>query len=238
MSDILTVIPTRGIVFTKHQQALEEELALLGEYPQVIRTVDVPLPESRNMLVDMALEIKDWKYLLLLDDDVIIPERGLQAMRAFLEAGNDIAIIDYPHHLSPGVKERFGVAVYEHYKDGDDVIGKEIAWAGLGCVLVKREAFEKMEKPYFSNSAFAYSRDLETGTIKFDGTTRNNLTASSGEDVYFYFNARKAGLKVAVVPKYVASHARIEKFVYRLAGGRYRQTHTIQYNDRIDRPEI
>jgi hypothetical protein len=58
MSKILTIVPTRGLLFTRHQDALESELATMDQYPQVLRTDGVPLPESRNILVVTALKIE------------------------------------------------------------------------------------------------------------------------------------------------------------------------------------
>lgn len=240
MSKILTLVPTRGIIFTKHQDALESELATIDQYPKILRTTDIPLPDSRNLLIDTALKFSDWRFLLLLDDDVVMPEGSLQAMLDTLTngSGNDIAVIDYPHHLAEQSKGKLGVATYEQWKEGESVVGKKLAWAGLGCVLMKRKAVEAMPKPMFVTSSYQYVRG-EDGKLRMDAETKKNtVTASSGEDVYFYFEARKLGLKVAVVPHMVAGHCRIEQFVYRLAGGRYRTTHKIATNNIIDRPEI
>lgn len=239
MSKLLTIIPTRGLIFTKHQDALESELAALDQYPKVLRTEDIPLPEARNLLVEAALEIKDWRYLLMMDDDNIIPDGGLKAMINLLSngKGNDIAVIDYPHHLHEYEKEMLGVGTYENWKEGQNVKGKKLAWAGLGCVLIKREALEKMDKPVFKNTTFNYLRG-EDGLLRMDSGSRNAITGSAGEDVYFFFEARRLGLKVAVVPEMVAGHCRIERFVLRLTGGKYRSSHKIAVNDHIDRPEI
>jgi hypothetical protein len=151
--------------------------------------------------------------------------------------GNDIAVIDYPHHLGEYGGEMLGVGTYEQWNPGEGVEGKKLAWAGLGCVLVKRKAMEKMEAPVFKNSAFRYQRN-DDGQLMMDGGTRNALTSSAGEDVYFFFEARRLGLKTAVVPDMVAGHCRIEQFILRLSGGRYRSSHKIAVNSRIDRPEI
>lgn len=237
MSKFITVVPTRGVIFTEHQDALEAELADSGQYPQILRTSDVPLPDSRNLLIETALTVPGWSYLLMLDDDIVIPEGGLKAMLDLLSngEGNKAAAIDYPHHLNDG--SHLGVAVYERWKEGEPVKGKKLAWAGLGCVLIRREALEALRSPYFQNSAYRYARG-EDGSLRMDGGSRNALTASSGEDVYFWFQLRRLGYKVAMVPDMVCGHCRIEKFVYRLAGGRYSSTHTVAKNDTIDRPEL
>jgi len=239
MSKLLTIIPTRGLIFTKHQDALESELAILDQYPQILRTDGIPLPDSRNLLIESALALPNWRFLLLLDDDIVLPEGSLKALMDTLTCGKgiDIAVIDYPHHLREWEKEQLGVAIYEQWSVGESVINKPLAWAGLGCVMMKRKAVETMSKPLFINTSYQYERD-KTGKLRMDGSTRHELTGSSGEDVYFFFKARAEGMKVAVVPDMVAGHARIEQFVYRLAGGRYKSSHKIAVNTKIDRPEV
>jgi len=239
MSKLLTVMPTRGILFTKAVEAWEREIADNGLTASVLRTDGVPLPDSRNLLVEAALELPDWRFLLFLDDDVVLPEGAVKAMTDTLTKGEgiDVAVIDYPHHSTPFSGERLGVATYEDWKPGDPVEGKRLAWAGLGCVMVKRRIFDRLEKPWFVNTAHRYARGTD-GRLMMDGASRQAFGASSGEDVHFFFQCRKHGIKAAVIPGMVAGHCRIERFVYRLAGGKYSQSHGIEVNDRIDRPGV
>lgn len=236
MSKIITIIPTRGLLFTSHQIALENELASIEEYPSVLRSVDVPLPEARNLLIEAALVDTEWTHLLMLDDDIIMPDNSLKALLKACKKA-DIALIDYPHHLREVDAPRLGVAVYKNWKVGESVAGKEIAWAGLGCVLMTRLAVEKMDKPLFANTAYKFER-REDGEIEMDAGTRDTLTGTAGEDTYFYLEARRQGMKVIQVPGMIAGHAHIERFIYRLGGGRYRSTHKIATNTEIDRPLV
>lgn len=54
--------------------------------------------------------------------------------------------------------------------------------AGLGCLLVKREVFEKLEYPWF---------DLKAGT---------DIKIGYGSDMYFYHHAKNAGFNLWVDP--------------------------------------
>lgn len=239
MSRIVTLVPTRGIVYTQHEVALERELYDAGQVPFIIRTVDKPLPESRNFLVDEALKLTWWDYALLVDDDIVMPEGSLKKL---LELDTDIAVIDYPHHtigMKDGEEQMYGVAVYDDWAPGDSVEGKRVAYAGLGCVLVRREVLEKMEKPAFRQTHFQYRREGKKIMFTPKGGTLSGVEqagSGGGEDTYFYLTAHKEGFTTKVVPGMVASHLRLSKIIQRMQEGRYTRTHTVGVNDRIDTP--
>jgi hypothetical protein len=233
---VLTVIPTRGLLYTDATAAMQRELDENNQPPSPIYSNGRPLPGARNELVENALKVEGWTHLLLLDDDVIMPEGSLKAM---LDLEADIALVDYPHHLigeKDGKDQQYGVAVYDDWKEGDDVTEKTLAWAGLGCVLVKREVFEKVKSPWFQSTNYQFQRD--NGKIMFNpeskGTDSLEEIKGSGEDTHFYLEARKEGLSIKVVPDMVAGHCRIEKMIMRMQDGRYQRSHTIRVNDRID----
>lgn len=239
MSKILTVVPTRGILYTEHQQALERELMSVGQYPLIQRTSNMPIPDCRNALVEGALKMKEWEYLLMLDDDIVMPEGGLQAM---LDANAEVAFIDYPYHISgtkDGKEQMYGIAVFDDWKPGESTKGKDVAWAGLGCVLVKREVFEKLDRPFFASTEYKFRRVkgqllFDAGHAQFD--TIDEVNKGGGEDTHFFLHLRKAGIKPYLVHDMVCKHLRMGRVVYRLSRDRYTASHVIEANDRIDGP--
>lgn len=230
MARIVTLMPTRGIMYTKTMNAWLRELAKNGQLPAFFTTDNLPIPECRNALVEEGLKVKEATHFLLLDDDVIMPENGLKAM---IDLDADIAFIDYPMHYSIGKWKNMGTACHDNWLPGQKWDKKPVKWAGLGCVLVKREVFEKIANPWFESMHKSFERD-DDGKISFTGEMPTGDTG--GEDCYFYQQALKQKMNIKKVTNMTAGHARIEKFVYHLQSGKYATQHKIKVNDKIDQP--
>lgn len=217
---IVVAMPTRGIILTEVEDALDRNIAECGQIPMVLRTHDMPLPLCRNFVIETALKLK-WTHILLLDDDVILPKGALKEL---IKLNTDVAVMDYPMKNLNDVDSSFGTVVTD--KDGS------VAWAGLGSVLIKREVFEKIDQPWFilTNHRIQRSND---GQIGFFASQRQvGPEVSAGEDTYFYLQVRKAGFKVKVAKK-TAKHCYIEQLVSPVANSRYQSTHKIVKRDKI-----
>lgn len=214
-------MPTRGVVLTEVQQALDNELSANKQIPMIIRSWDMPLPLSRNYLVETALKVKDWTHALLIDDDVILPSGGLQEL---IKLNCDVAVMDYPMHSKKNGKS-VGTAVTD--KDGS------VAWAGLGATLVKREVFEKISQPWFVFTNHSIKR-TEDGYIGFYASqVDGNNKFSGGEDVHFFLQCRKIGAIIKLT-KNNAVHAHIESFVSPVQNMRYQLNHKIVKMEKIE----
>ena len=230
MFKVITLMPTRGLIFTKTEQSLEQELLANNQLPFILRTDNQKLPDCRNNLVETALTIPEWTHALLIDDDVIIPEKGLEAL---IKLKTDIAVIDYPMHYSQGQWAKVGTATYDDWLPGQDYQDKPVAWAGLGCCLVKREVFEKMAKPYFSVTEKTFERDDDGHITLHDD---KNDFGGGGEDVYFMLKAKELGFKVKVVKGLTAGHARLVRAVLALQENKYNLQHKIAVNNFVEKP--
>jgi len=226
---LITLMPTRGIIFTKCETALEDEILKNNMVPWILRTDNKPLPDCRNILIENALKTPATHFLLI-DDDVVMPEGGLKAM---IDADTDIAFIDYPMHYDDGRWANMGTATYDNWLPGDPYKDKPVVWAGLGCVLVKREVFEKLENPWFQQFQKAFVRDNK-GKINFK-SGKDVEFGGGGEDTYFYLNAIKVGFKVKQVDM-VCGHARLSRVVTTFATEKYQLQHKVVVNNQIDKP--
>lgn len=122
------VLPSRGLV---HSRTLQDLLVNCLPYEcSWYFSHGNPIPLCHNICVEEALK-DHHDYLLLAEDDNQYPPGILKEL---LEADADVAVADYP------VRKSHHSVTYMH---GD------LQYAGLGCVLVKAEVFEKLEKPYF-----------------------------------------------------------------------------------------
>lgn len=226
---VIALMPTRGTIFTKTEVALEQEMLENGQLPYILRTDNKPIPDCRNILVENALKT-DANYFLLVDDDVIMPKSGLKRL---IEANSDIAFIDYPMHYEGERFGNMGTATYDEWLPGQPTEGKPIAWAGLGCCLVKREVFEKLPKPWFKTLDKKMERD-ENGKLDLKGTDVK-IGAGGGEDVYFFLEARKAGFTIKQVEG-TAGHARFTRLVGAFHAEKYFTQHKIAVNNNVEKP--
>jgi hypothetical protein len=222
---LAVLIPTRGTIFTK---AIEAVLNQSPEGTQYFFSHDLPIPDCRNYLLRMGMDSGADTFLLL-DDDNILPEGGLQAL---LSSQADIAFLDYPTHWM-GKNKGCGVTVYDNYKDGWDVDITKVIFSGLGCVRITREAIEKLGYPEweFRRGGQLFDRD-ENGKMILYGMSGGD----GGEDFEFFLDAREKGLSIEQIPNMIAGHAKVMKHVGVVQPGKYLTVHDIHYATEVVKP--
>ena len=68
---------------------------------------------------------------------------------------------------------------------------------GLGFMLVKREALEKMEYPYFSEFVVTYTKEGQyKENWEYSDSNNGDIAEVFAEDIYFCKNARDNGLEI------------------------------------------
>lgn len=162
------VLPTRGLVFTEVIQSIQKELARFTY--EIFMSHNLPIPDGHNLLTKQALEA-GCDYVLFIEEDVVLPHDAVWKM---IDKGNIVAI-DY------GVNEWSCIT-----KRND-----EILWCGLGCTLVKKEVFDKLEYPYFRSDKSLLLNDWPKITWKDAGNQ-----AYGGQDIWFCMQAREKGFKI------------------------------------------
>jgi hypothetical protein len=217
---IVVTCPTRGIILTEVQMALDRELSANEQIPIVLYSYDIPLPISRNYLAETALKL-DWDAVLMLDDDVILPEGGLKEL---IDLNADIAVMDYPARML-----QKGKMVSTVVLDKD----KSVAWGGLGATLVKRSVLEKLPQPWFIFTNHKINRDKDGRIGFYAGQQQESNTFSGGEDVHFFLQCRKEGFSIKKSKK-IAKHCYLEHIVSPVANSRYQQQHKIVKRDKIE----
>lgn len=169
------ILPTRGLVFTKVEQAIEE---MRGNCEiRVYRSNDLPIPDGHNNLARQALA-EGCDRLFFIEEDTVPPPGALNSL---LQADSDISCIDY------GVS---GWGCVTRNSKG------EILWCGLGCTLVKREVFEKLSFPYFRADMTLRLNDWTWQKLP----EQYIKTKQYGSlDIWFCYNARKLGFTIVQV---------------------------------------
>lgn len=166
------ILPTRGLVFTRVIQAIEEyrkDFEIKAYFSH-----NLPIPEGHNALTKQALE-EGSDLIFYIEEDTVIPTGSLEKL---VQANNDIACIDY------GVS---GWGCITRNTQG------EILWCGLGCTLVKKQVFEKLSYPYFRADMSLRLNDMAWQKLP-DEYIKTKQYGSL--DIWFCYQARKAGFHI------------------------------------------
>lgn len=174
MIKIAVILCTRGLVFTSVENAISGNLA--GFNHKIFRSHDLKIPDSQNYLLEQAIQ-EDFTHFLFVEEDTVMPRYAVADM---LLQNSAITCVDY------------GVAGYSCITR-DKATG-EILWCGLGCTLVKREVFTKLEKPYFRSDKALLLNDWPE--IKW---IEAGAQAYGGQDIWFCTHAREKGFQITQV---------------------------------------
>lgn len=168
---IAIVLCSRGLIFAEVEHEIEK--MRLEHDIVVFRTWNKPIPDAQNYLTEEVLKNPDIDYLFFIEEDTVPPEGALEKL---LTLNTDIACIDY------GVNGYSCVA--------KDKKTEEIYWCGLGCTLIKRKVFDKIEKPWFRTD-----KTLRLNDWKWI----DNPAKYGGHDIWFCMKAREKGFTIQQV---------------------------------------
>lgn len=185
---VLVCIPTDRDI---HSRTIEAVLAICSNHTggASFRSVRAhPTDRCRNICASGFLQ-SPHSHLLFLDSDVIPPRDCLLPM---LEADREIVCGVYPiqieDNLCLSVARKMGENAYGFLNDCPDE-PFEVDNGGLGCCLIAREVFQRIQYPWF--------RFVE----RPDGR-------QTGEDIYFFEKCADAGIRPLVLPRMLCSHYR------------------------------
>lgn len=144
--------------------------------------------EARERIVQGALDLKA-PYVWFIDDDVEVPFGACrQLMKTLSEAPDDVMAVAgiYPAKrlpIEPIVYKTNGHGPFTRWKK-DTIF--ECSLIGTGCMLIKTEAFGKIDKPWF--------KDVDTDTLQIT------------DDGWFCGKLELAGLKVLADAHVLCTH--------------------------------
>jgi hypothetical protein len=175
---IAVILPSRGLIFSR---TADEILQNLRSIPHKIYfSHGRPIPECFEVPTLQALDNRAVTHLWFVEDDMVLPSDTLSRL---LEADVDVATMDYPV-----TKEGKG-AVFA------DASGRVI-YTGTGCILIKREVFDRLEAPYFRS-------DIRWTPLNYGKTVKlvGSMFAGDGyglHDLTFGIKLWKAGIPIEV----------------------------------------
>jgi len=178
---IAVIFPSRGLVFS---QTADELLRNLEGYDyDIFFSHGLPIPDCFEKPLTEALK-DNYTHIWFVEDDMILPDEILSDM---LLADVPVATLDYPVS-----------------KDGQGAVFKskegQIIFTGTGCLLVKREVFNKLKPPYFRTDVrwnpTNYDKYLKLTAMK---STRNDSYGL--HDVNFGMKLYQAGIPISEIGK-------------------------------------
>lgn len=182
------------------KESVDKELSSVSCKVKFYYSHGLPIPECFNIPTEQALK-DDPDYIWYVEEDVVIPESGLQAMidTASIQK-NGLIAINYPLRHYGGLSEGW-------YREGTSEPIR--TWVGLGCTLARRDVFNKIRE--FHNGPFFQPVKLisvhgGSATIKKSLTVQACDRRYGGQDIYICHLVRKAGFNISAVPDMRADH--------------------------------
>lgn len=151
-----------------------------------------PVSKARNTLIDAFLS-SDADILFFIDSDTIPPKDTVEKLLKLIDDGASVAT-----GITPIIKkEGRSINVFTTYEDVEkstpfDSLPKEpfqVVGCGASCMMITREAIQKLEKPYCK-------------TIEFDNG------AYCSEDLYLCEQITKAGGIIVAHPEVICGHVK------------------------------
>jgi hypothetical protein len=127
---VAVILPSRGLIFS---QTADEIIANLRTIPhKFFFSHRRPIPECFEIPTEQALLDDSITHLWFIEDDMILPP---DTLRELIATDKAVVVADYP------INKNGRGSVFE--------VDKQIVFTGTGCMLVKREVFDELRKPYF-----------------------------------------------------------------------------------------
>jgi hypothetical protein len=186
MPKIAVCIPSRGLVFSK---LMESVVNNIKDYDFSLHMAhNISIPNCMNFPVEEALEDKDVTHIWLVEEDHIFPKDTLKRMLEMNEPVVSTAYSDRRNQINLVLQNPDG----------------EVLYTGIGCMLVKREVFDKLEKPYFRCAMYEIQKNNGFTKLVLRENIKHNYYGS--HDVYFCCSLRNAGYKINLLPNAKIGH--------------------------------
>jgi len=196
MPKILIATPTSGGI---HERCAAWREGIAHRYRNRVKFADVndvpiiaqgrPLDFVRNSFIRIFLKSNDLTHLFLLDSDL---EPPLDCIERLLALNAPLAGGCYPVFMLQGLRWALLNAdsdrlyrLLEWLPSQDEPF--EVDAGGAGCLLIRRDVFDKVKWPWFKWVEFEDGRQ-------------------ESEDVFFFRKCNEAGYRVIIDPQIICNH--------------------------------
>lgn len=189
MERLVVATPSRGLVHSRTVEAVLSAVRIAPvEFADWVLSHDLPIPDCHERVCEAAMATGA-DLIWLVEEDVVPPSNAVNVMLAGMASrGADGAFIDYPIGAGPTC-------------NCAQVLDGICIWCGTGCLLLRREALERIPRPWFDNR-----NEVEVKVRDGQVTIREFPVAYEygGQDIGFSLKARAFGVRIAYVPPAVA----------------------------------
>jgi hypothetical protein len=173
---VAVILPSRGLMFS---ETAEEIIKNLKDVPyKMYFAHGLPIPACFETPTNEALDNPTITHLWFVEDDMVLKPNTLKDM---LDIDKAVVTANYP------TSDKMDCALL--------TIKGRIVYGGTGCLLVKREVFDELKKPYFRSDIIWSPRNMGN-YIKFIGMHRADGGGYGFQDVNFYINLFKLNIPV------------------------------------------
>lgn len=192
MAKVAVILPSRGLMFSKTAEDILHNVKHVEH--KFFFSHGKPIPDCFEDPTVEALKDKTITHLWFVEDDMIIPPSVLYEL---LKADVHAIACDYPT-----TREGQGAAFV--LPNGKTV------FTGTGCLLVKREVFDKLKRPYFTDK-IRWNVLNYKNHIKFLAQTRKAKFMAYGlHDVTFGVRLYMMDMPIVLSPVKLAQRKLVE----------------------------
>lgn len=178
---VAVILPSRGLIFS---QTADEALQNVKGIPRrFFFSHRRPLPECFESPTNRALLDDEITHLWFIEDDMVVKPDTLKKM---LELNANAVTCDYPV-----TKDGRGSVFYDQ--------GGNVVFCGTGCLLVKREVFDNIKAPYFTDK-IRWTMLNYGESIKLIAKKNTKGEGYGLHDITFCIKLWKAGVLIKVLP--------------------------------------
>ncbi|MFA5553469.1 MAG: hypothetical protein WCZ89_02270 [Phycisphaerae bacterium] len=188
MKNVLLAIPTHGGIH-ESLDAWKSHIAAAMPNVRDVNSTGRPVDFNRNSLIRLFLPLKNFDYLMLVDSDI---EPPVDCIERLLALDSPLAGGCYPVWMHRGLRwALMNKDTDRRYRLLERLSSLtepfEVDAGGAGCLLIRRDVFDKVKWPWFK-------------WIEFEDGTQES------EDVHFFRKCNEAGLRVKIDPKTICNH--------------------------------
>lgn len=177
---IAIILPSRGLIFS---QTADEILQNVQQIPhKFFFSHRRPLPECFEKPTNRALLDDSITHLWFVEEDMVIPPGTLKRM---IEEDANAVTCDYPV-----TKDGRGSVFYDN--------GGQVVFCGTGCLLIKREVFDNIKAPYFTDK-IRWTMLNYGESVKMIGVKNKRTEGYGLHDITFCVKLWKTGVLIRVL---------------------------------------
>ncbi len=183
------VMASRGTMFSRTMESIVRNVK--GFNFELYMSHGLTIPDCFNIPLEKALDDGcDWIWFV--EEDIIAPDDTLRRM---LEMGRPVVTTDY-------ADRRTGVPLILRG------IVDEVIFSGMGCMLVKRNVFERMGRPYLRQMVF-WKVIEDNGDVWWEPHPEIKTEMYGQQDIYFCWAIKQVGYHIAELPNAKIGHQRL-----------------------------